>query len=136
MNPAQKPKFASITAVKMVDDPAQKVKMVVEGGDKATDYAWETLRDTLIYTVNRIPEIADDIVNVDNAMKWGFNWEIGPFEMLDAIGVDGIRQPGGKGRRGGSRSVLKTVESFYRFNEAGKRNISIYRPENTRAVPA
>ncbi len=118
--PAAKPKFASITAVKMVDDPAQKVKMVVEGGDKAAEYAWKTLRDTLIYTVNRIPEIADDVVNVDNAMKWGFNWEIGPFEMLDAVGVstfvkraekDGVTVP----------AALKTVERFYRFNEAGQK---------------
>jgi 3-hydroxyacyl-CoA dehydrogenase len=118
--PAAKPKFSSITAVKMVDDSAQKVKMVVEGGDKAADYAWKTLRDTLIYTVNRIPEIADDVVNVDNAMKWGFNWEIGPFEMLDAVGVaafvkraekDGVAVP----------SVLKTVERFYRFNDAGQK---------------
>jgi 3-hydroxyacyl-CoA dehydrogenase len=118
--PAAKPKFSSITAVKMVDDPAQKVRMVVEGGDKAADYAWKTLRDTLIYTVNRIPEIADDVVNVDNAMKWGFNWEIGPFEMLDAVGVaafvkraekDGVAVP----------SVLKTVERFYRFNDAGQK---------------
>lgn len=118
--PAAKPKFASITAVKMVDDPAQKVKMVVEGGDKAADYAWKTLRDTLIYTVNRLPEIADDVVNVDNAMKWGFNWEIGPFEMLDAVGVaafiqraekDGVAVP----------AVLKTVDRFYRFNDAGQK---------------
>ncbi len=118
--PAAKPKFASITAVKMVDDPAQRVKMVVEGGDKAADYAWKSLRDTLIYTVNRIPEIADDVVNVDNAMKWGFNWEIGPFEMLDAVGVaafvkraekDGVVVP----------AVLKTVERFYRFNDAGQK---------------
>ncbi len=118
--PAAKPKFASVTAVKMVDDPAQKVKMVVEGHDKAADYAWKTLRDTLIYTVNRIPEIADDVVNVDNAMKWGFNWEIGPFEMLDAIGVavfvkrtekDGVTVP----------AALKTVERFYRFNDAGQK---------------
>ena len=42
---------------------------------------------TLIYAVNRIPEIADDVVNVDNAMKWGFGWEQGPFETWDAIGV-------------------------------------------------
>ena len=118
--PAAKPKFPSITAVKMVDDPAQKVKMVVEGGDKAADYAWKNLRDTLIYAVNRIPEIADDVVNVDNAMKWGFNWEIGPFEMLDAIGVavfvkraekDGMTVP----------AVLKRVERFYRFNDAGQK---------------
>jgi 3-hydroxyacyl-CoA dehydrogenase len=118
--PASKPKFASVTAVKMVDDPAQKVKMVVEGKDKAAEYAWKTLRDTLIYTVNRIPEIADDVVNIDNAMRWGFNWEIGPFEMLDAVGVaafveraeqDGVTVP----------AVLKSVERFYRFNEAGQK---------------
>jgi 3-hydroxyacyl-CoA dehydrogenase len=118
--PLAKPKFASVTAVKMVDDPAQKVKMMVEGHDKAADYAWKTLRDTLIYTVNRIPEIADDVVNIDNAMKWGFNWEIGPFEMLDAIGVaafvkraekDGVTLP----------DVLQTVERFYRFNDVGQK---------------
>ena len=118
--PAEKPKFASIAAVKMVDDLAQKVKMVVAGQDKAAEYAWKNLRDTLIYTVNRIPEIADDIVNVDNAMKWGFNWEIGPFEMFDAIGVanfvkraesDGVKVP----------EALKSIESFYRFSESGQK---------------
>jgi 3-hydroxyacyl-CoA dehydrogenase len=118
--PAEKPQFASLSAVKMVDDPAQKIKMVLDGQDVAADYAWRTLRDTLIYTVKRIPEIADDVVNVDNAMKWGFNWEIGPFEMLDAIGVeafvaraqkDGISVP----------AALQGVESFYRYNEQGRK---------------
>ena len=118
--PLEKPKFASLAAVKMVDDPAQKVRMVVAGQDKAAEYAWKNLRDTLIYTVNRIPEIADDVVNVDNAMRWGFNWEIGPFEMLDAIGVadfvkraeaDGVAVP----------DALKKVEAFYRFNESGQK---------------
>ncbi len=118
--PIVKPKFASIEAVKLVDDPTQKIKMVVEGRDKAAEYAWKNLRDTLIYTVNRIPEIADDVINVDNAMKWGFNWEIGPFEMIDAIGVnnfvkrsesEGIPVP----------DVLKSISSFYRFNEAGQK---------------
>jgi len=118
--PVEKPRFASLAAVKMVDDPAQKVKMVLDGQDEAADYAWRTLRDTLIYTVKRIPEIADDVVNVDNAMKWGFNWEIGPFEMLDAIGVkafvaraqkDGITVP----------AALQGVESFYRYNERGRK---------------
>ncbi|MCW8859636.1 MAG: 3-hydroxyacyl-CoA dehydrogenase/enoyl-CoA hydratase family protein [Deltaproteobacteria bacterium] len=117
--PAEKPKFASVAAVKMIDDPAQKVKMVVNGQDKGAEFAWRSLRDTLIYTLNRIPEIADDIVNIDNGMKWGFNWEIGPFEMLDAIGVqsfvkrsekDGVDVP----------ENLKGVESFYRYNAAGQ----------------
>ena len=117
--PAQKPKFASLEAVKQVDDPAQRLKLVVAGTDKAAEFAWRNLRDTLIYTVNRIPEIADDIVNVDNAMRWGFNWEIGPFEMLDAIGVpafvaraekDGVAVP----------AALKGVESFYRYEDGAK----------------
>jgi 3-hydroxyacyl-CoA dehydrogenase len=116
--PAAKPKFASVMATKQVDDPGMRVKMVVAGNDKGAEFAWKSIRDTLIYAVNRIPEIADDVVNIDNAMKWGFNWEIGPFEMLDAIGVasfvkraekDGITVP----------ESLKKVESFYRFNEKG-----------------
>ena len=116
--PLKKPRFPSILTVKQVDDPAQKVKMVVSGKDKGADFAWRSIRDTLIYAVNRIPEIADDVVNIDNAMRWGFNWEIGPFEIFDAIGVhnfvkraegDGISVPG----------ILQDVESFYRFNEEG-----------------
>ncbi|BCR05844.1 3-hydroxyacyl-CoA dehydrogenase [Desulfuromonas versatilis] len=118
--PAQKPRFASVQAVKQVDDPAQRVKMMVAGDDPGAEFAWKSLRDTLIYAVNRIPEIADDVINVDNAMKWGFNWEIGPFEMLDAIGVpafvaraakDGVAVP----------EALQGVEAFYRFNEAGEK---------------
>ncbi len=118
--PLAKPKFASVQMVKQVDNPGQKVKMVVSANDKGAEFAWKSIRDTLIYTVNRIPEIADDVVNVDNAMRWGFNWEIGPFEMFDAIGVqafvkraekDGVKVP----------ESLKGVESFYRFNESGQK---------------
>lgn len=117
--PLQKPRFASLEAVKQVDDPRLRLKMVVEANDKAAEFAWKNLRDTLIYTVNRIPEIAGDIVNIDNAMRWGFNWEIGPFEMLDAIGVaafvarakkDGVTVP----------ACLEGIERFYKF-EAGKK---------------
>jgi 3-hydroxyacyl-CoA dehydrogenase len=112
--PSQRPKFASLEAAKPIDDPGKRLKAVVTGSDKAAQFAWTNLRDTLIYTFNRIPEIADDIVNIDNAMKWGFNWELGPFEMLDAIGVayfveragkDGVQLPAG----------LAAVESFYKF---------------------
>ncbi|BCL63065.1 3-hydroxyacyl-CoA dehydrogenase [Desulfomarina profundi] len=118
--PLEKPKFPSVMAVKQVDDPAMKLKMVVNGTDKGAEFAWKSIRDTLIYAVNRIPEIADDAVNIDNAMRWGFNWEIGPFEMFDAIGVkqfvkraekDGVALP----------ACLQEVDSFYRFNEAGQK---------------
>ena len=114
--PSQRPKFASIEAAKAIDDPAKRLQALVTGSDKAARFAWINLRDTLIYTFNRIPEIADDIVNIDNAMKWGFNWELGPFEILDAIGVayfveraekDGIAVPAG----------LKTITQFYKFED-------------------
>ena len=55
--------------------------------DKAGKYFWKVLTKTLIYSANRIPEISDDIINIDNAMRWGFGWELGPFETWDVIGV-------------------------------------------------
>lgn len=118
--PLAKPKFPSVQMVKQIDDPAKKIQAVISGSDKGAEFAWKGLRDTLIYAVNRIPEIADDIVNIDNAMKWGFNWELGPFEMFDAIGVknfvkratkDGVAVP----------EILTKVETFYRFNEETKK---------------
>ena len=118
--PLEKPKFDSLGAARQLDDPGQKLKVVISGDDKAAEFAWRSTRDSLIYTINRIPEIADDVVNIDNALRWGFNWEIGPFEMFDAIGVqdfvkraekDGVKIP----------ESLKGVESFYRFNQGGKK---------------
>ncbi len=80
-------KFDSLRTAKGIEDVGQRIKAMVQSQDRAGQFAWKVTRDTLIYTANRIPEIADDVVNVDNAMKWGFNWEIGPFETLDALGV-------------------------------------------------
>ena len=131
--PSQRPKFASIEAAKSFDDPGKRLQALISAGDKAAKFAWVNMRDTLIYTYNRIPEIADDIVNIDNAMKWGFNWELGPFEMLDAIGVqyfverakeDGVQVPAG----------LKAIESFYKF-ENGKNHYYCVTSGEYREVP-
>jgi 3-hydroxyacyl-CoA dehydrogenase len=131
--PSARPKFASVTATKQIDDPGVRVKTLLEGTDKAALFAWKTLRDTLVYTAKRIPEIADDIVNIDNAMKWGYNWELGPFEILDALGVaafvqraeaDGVVLPG----------WLKEVESFYR-TKGGKRHRYAIKEGEFREVP-
>lgn len=84
---SQKPKFTSIETAKQIDSKVQVLKTLVTSNDKAAQYAWKNIRDTIIYAAKRIPEIADDVVNIDNGMKWGFNWELGPFEMLDAIGI-------------------------------------------------
>ncbi len=67
---------------------ADKIKALTYSDDVAGKFFWELVAGTLIYTANRVPEIADDIVSVDSAMKWGFGWELGPFETWDAIGVE------------------------------------------------
>jgi 3-hydroxyacyl-CoA dehydrogenase len=64
-----------------------RVKTLVWGKDNVGEFLWKTTSRTLRYAANRIPEIADTIVEIDNAIKWGFGWEIGVFETWDAIGV-------------------------------------------------
>ncbi len=112
--PSRRPTFVSVETAKPIDDPGKRLQAVLSGTDKGAVFAWKCLRDTLIYAFNRIPEIADEVVNIDNAMKWGYNWDLGPFEMLDAIGVknfvnrceqDGVEVPAG----------LKEIERFYKF---------------------
>ena len=83
----QKMRFPSVGAAKKAGTPAKAVKALVWGDDEASTLAWAVTADTLIYSANRIPEICDDAVNLDRAMKWGFAWEMGPFETWDAIGV-------------------------------------------------
>ena len=85
--PQEKAKFESLSEVKSIEDTKERINALIEKDDRGAKFAWKVLAGTLIYAANRIPEIADDVVNIDNAMKWGFNWELGPFETWDAIGV-------------------------------------------------
>jgi 3-hydroxyacyl-CoA dehydrogenase len=125
--PCRKPRFPSIEAAKGIDDPAKRLLAVLAGRDPGAELAWRNLRDTLLYAFKRIPEIADDVVNVDRAMRWGFNWELGPFEMLDAIGVPAFVE---RARRDGVAvpAALGAVERFYR-EEGGRRQYRALRDE-------
>ncbi len=84
----QKASFASIETGKNIDDVAERVKNLAYAKDRAGEFFWDITAEILLYSANRIPEIADDVVSVDNAMKWGFGWELGPFEIWDAIGLE------------------------------------------------
>jgi 3-hydroxyacyl-CoA dehydrogenase len=84
----QKASFASIEMGKNIEDVKERVKALAAAKDRAGEFFWITTATILNYSANRIPEIADNIVSIDNAMKWGFGWEIGPFETWDAIGVE------------------------------------------------
>jgi 3-hydroxyacyl-CoA dehydrogenase len=89
----QKAKFASLEAGKGIEDTKERLRSLVgpilqgQKGDKAQQFLWQALSETCLYTARRIPEIADSVAEVDRAMRWGFGWELGPFEMMDAIGV-------------------------------------------------
>ncbi|MFP5260331.1 MAG: 3-hydroxyacyl-CoA dehydrogenase/enoyl-CoA hydratase family protein [Blastocatellia bacterium] len=86
--PSQKVRFPSIEAVKSVEDAAERIRALVYGKDRVGEFLWKTMSQNLVYAANRVPEISDDIVNVDNAVRWGFNHEFGTFELWDVIGVE------------------------------------------------
>ncbi|WP_333874104.1 3-hydroxyacyl-CoA dehydrogenase/enoyl-CoA hydratase family protein [Methylobacter sp.] len=67
---------------------ADTARAFLSGDDMSCRFAWQVLSNTLVYSAGLIPEIADDIVSVDTAMRLGYNWKYGPFELLDRIGVD------------------------------------------------
>ena len=66
---------------------SDKITALCFGDDRGSKYFWEITAKMLIYSANRVPEISDDILNIDNAMKWGFGWEAGPFETWDMLGI-------------------------------------------------
>ncbi|MFN7131084.1 MAG: 3-hydroxyacyl-CoA dehydrogenase NAD-binding domain-containing protein [Myxococcales bacterium] len=85
--PQQKARFESTGEARNIENAGERIKHMVNATDKAGEFAWNTVSRALNYSALRLGEIADDVVNVDRAMRWGFNWDLGPFETLDAIGV-------------------------------------------------
>jgi 3-hydroxyacyl-CoA dehydrogenase len=86
--PAEKVKLPALDMAKNIEDLPERIKTLVWGKDRVGAFLWKTMSRTFRYAANRIPEIADTIVEVDRAMRWGFNWELGVFETWDAIGVE------------------------------------------------
>jgi len=116
--PRQRVKIPSLETAKNIDDVRKRIHDLAYAKDRAGQFIWKILSETLLYAANRIPEIADDIVSIDNAMKWGYNWELGPFGIWDAIGVeksvarmreDGLQIPANVQRmlEGGNRTFYK-----------------------------
>jgi 3-hydroxyacyl-CoA dehydrogenase len=89
----QKARFASLEMGKAIEDTRERLRALVgpvlEGqkGDKAQQFLWGALSEMCLYAARRVPEISDNVVDVDRALRWGFAWELGPFEVMDAIGV-------------------------------------------------
>ena len=91
--PRQKARFASLEMGKSIEDTKERLRAVVgpliEGqkGDKAQQFLWGALSEMCLYAARRVPEISENVADVDRALRWGFAWELGPFEIMDAIGV-------------------------------------------------
>ena len=112
--PVTKPQLAAVAAGK------KGPRAVFEAGDEASTYAWNVMRDTLLYSVSLVPDVCDDIRSIDMAMRAGYNWKYGPFELLDKIGtewfvrkleLEGVPVP----------ALLKKVsgKTFYRVSAEG-----------------
>ncbi len=86
--PQQKVKFATLEQTKPIDNLRERMKVLVAGKDKAGEFYRTSFFGLFSYVANRIPEIADEIYKIDQALNAGFGWEIGPFEVWDALGVN------------------------------------------------
>src|SRR5690349_12179125 len=91
--PRQKARFSSLEMGKAIEDTRERLRALVgplfEGqkGDKAQQFLWGALSEMCLYAARRVPEISDRVEDVDRAMRWGFAWELGPFELIDALGA-------------------------------------------------
>ena len=85
--PQRKPSFPSIEAARSLEDSGARVRTLFAGADRVGQFLRETLAPTLVYAARVAPDIAHSIDDVDRVMRWGFGWDLGPFELIDAIGV-------------------------------------------------
>lgn len=123
--PQQKVKFATLELTKPIDNLRDRVKVLVSGKDKAGDFYRATFSGLFQYVSNRIPEIADEVYRIDDALKAGFGWELGPFEYWDAMGVDaGVKMMEAAGN--------KPAQWIYDFLKSG--NTSFYKIEDNRRL--
>src|SRR4029077_4372491 len=94
--PRQKARFASLEMARTIDDSRARLRTILvpiiagQPSDKAQQFLWALISETSLYAARRIPEIADSIVDIDRAMRWGFGWDLGPFEICDALGVEAL----------------------------------------------
>ena len=137
--PKAKVNLPSLEMTKGIENTGERVKALTFGKDRVGAFLWESTSETLLYTARRIPEIADDILQVDNAMKWGFNWELGPFELWDALGlektVERLRSEGREIPANITKMLDGGHKSFYKREEGRKYFYDLVKGEY-REVPA
>jgi 3-hydroxyacyl-CoA dehydrogenase len=128
-HPAQKVRFPAVEAARGIEDLPQRWRTLVAGEDKAGQFLWKLFRDLFVYSASMVPEISERIVEIDRAMRWGFGFPMGPFEMWDALGVaETVERMGREGAAvplNVATMLASGARSFYqvadRSGEPGKR---------------
>ena len=130
--PKEKAKFASLEGGKGMEDTKERLRFLVgpilagQKGDKAQQFLWQALSETCLYAARRVPEIADSVAEVDRAMRWGFGWEMGPFEMMDAIGVKEFTAQVEKEGRGVPLLIERVASARKGFYETEKGATNVF----------
>ena len=123
--PSEKVKLPALDMAKNIDHLPERIKALVWSKDRVGAFLWKTISRTLAYASRRIPEIADNVVDVDRAMRWGFGWELGPFEVWDALGVEKsvarMKEEGVAVSADVERMLASGATSFYK-NENGQQS--------------
>lgn len=136
--PSQKVKFATLEATKSIDKLADRMKVLFNGKDKAGEFYRKSFVSLFQYSSNRIPEIADEIYKIDDALRAGFGWQQGPFEAWDAVGfADALKAMEAEGKKPAQwvyDMQAKGITSFYKVEE-GKRYFYDLARQNYQRIP-
>ena len=136
--PQVKPKFATLDAARKEDDLKKRMTILYTGADKAGEFYRKSFHGLFAYVSHRIPEITDALYKIDDAMRAGFGWELGPFEAWDAIGVktalDAMNAAGVKVSPWINEMVAAGHTSFYK-TEGGKRMYYDAASKSYKAIP-
>jgi len=122
--PSKKVNFATLGATKTIDKVIDRFKVLVKGKDKAGEFYRKIFTAMFAYVQNRIPEISDELYRLDDAMKAGFGWEHGPYQIWDAIGVEAgielMKKEGYEPASWVNEMIEKGNDSFYNVKDGVK----------------
>ncbi len=116
----QHPRFAALDNAKTIDDLSIRIRTLFTGKDRVGDFLRTTLTPLLIYSADVAPAIAHSIDDIDRAMRWGFGWELGPFELWDAIGIETVLEAAGRSENPPVlvQSLVKTSNKTINFRQS------------------
>jgi 3-hydroxyacyl-CoA dehydrogenase len=136
--PASKVKFATLELAKAEEDLKKRIGILASGRDKAGKFYRDIFSSLFAYVANRIPEISDEFYKIDQGMKAGFGWKLGPFETWDAIGlkkaVGLIEESGAKVAKWVQEMISDGNESFYKI-EGGKQQYYDIQTKTYKSIP-